>query len=98
MPSRSYVMAIRRASQTASDRAPRWGTGWLVRNHSPASRWKRSTRRDARARSSGGNEARILSWAAATTVPRPSSAAGPGMPARKSASASSAVMPVSRVR
>ena len=43
-------------------------------------------------------KARTLSRAAATTVPRPSSAAGPGSPDRNRASASSAVIPVSRVR
>ena len=39
-----------------------------------------------------------LSWVAASTLPRPRSAAAPGRPVRNIASASSAVMPVSRVR
>ena len=43
-------------------------------------------------------DASTFSCAAATTVPRPSSAAGPGSPARNSASASSPVIPVRRVR
>lgn len=45
-----------------------------------------------------GSAALSLSWAVASTVPSPRSAAGPGSPDRNSASASSRVSPVERVR
>src|SRR5690606_9732466 len=50
------------------------------------------------ARSDAGSAASTFSSAAAMTSPRPISPAGPGRPDRNSASASSRVRPVSRVR
>src|SRR5690606_23288282 len=54
-----------------------------------ASSRNRSCTRPARARSSGGRVAMTLAWAAATTVPRPSSAATAGTPESIRAPASS---------
>ena len=96
---RSYSMAIRVALQTASDRAARWGTGWLARNQStgvevealdearrPDAQLRRQRREDLEL---GGRDDRARGRA-----PPP----GPGSPARNRASASRAVIPVSRVR
>ena len=91
-------MSTARFSQTARARPSRCAGVDPLRNQPGASKWNRCEIRDARVRSSGGSAASTLSRAAATTVPSPSSAAGPGRPDRNSESASSVVRPVSRVR
>ena len=78
----------RRSSQTAS--ATVGEVRALVRGAEPSRRVEVEALAEpsARLRSSGGSAASTFSWAAASTVPRPSSPAAPGTPASRRASAS----------